>query len=130
MRRTLWPECADEEHYREIDEVLSERPDSVFIAENASGGLCGLLEASIRPWADGCDTRPVGYLEGWYVDPDARSCGVGRALVAAAEKWVKAQGCCQMASDAELSNNVSREAHTALGYEETERVVRYKKNLS
>ena len=35
--------------------------------------------------ADGCTTHPVGYVEGWYVDPDVRRKGVGKALVAAAE---------------------------------------------
>jgi aminoglycoside 6'-N-acetyltransferase I len=34
-----------------------------------------------------------------------------------------------MASDAELWNTISHQAHGALGYEETGRVVQFKKNL-
>jgi aminoglycoside 6'-N-acetyltransferase I len=39
-------------------------------------------------------------------------------------------GCRQMASDAELWNTVSHQAHEALGYQETGRVVTFKKDLS
>jgi aminoglycoside 6'-N-acetyltransferase I len=129
MRKALWKDCADADQEREIDEILRDQTDSVFLVENPEGGLCGFLEASIRPWADGCDTRPVGYIEGWFVDPPLRRRGVGRALVAAAEAWARGQGCRQMASDAELWNTVSHQAHGALGYKETERVVRFKKDL-
>lgn len=44
----------------------------------------GFVEASLRPYAEGCDTRPVGYLEGGYVAPEWRGQGIGRALVEAA----------------------------------------------
>ena len=87
------------------------------------------MEASIRPWAIGCEARPVGYIEGWYVDGDVRRRGVGRALVEAAEAWARSKGCRQMASDAELWNDVSHQAHGALGYREVARLVLFKKDL-
>lgn len=129
MRKALWPECPDEDQAREIDECLKESANAVFVAERPGGGLCGFLEASIRPWANACEHRPVGYIEGWYVDPDARLQGVGRALVEAAEVWARSRGCRQMASDAVLENLVSQQAHGALGYAETERLVLFKKDL-
>jgi aminoglycoside 6'-N-acetyltransferase I len=94
------------------------------------GGLCGFVEASVRPWAVNCEAMPVGYLESWYVDPDRRRQGVGRALVEAAEGWARAHGCRQMASDAELANLLSHQAHARLGYEETARLVLFKKDLA
>jgi aminoglycoside 6'-N-acetyltransferase I len=129
MRKALWEECPDEEQVREIEEISGNDGLEVFFAERPGGGLCGFLEASIRPWADGCETRPVGYIEGWYVDPDMRRRGLGRALVEAAEAWARSRGCHQMASDAELWNEVSHRAHGALGYGETARLVLFKKDL-
>ena len=92
--------------------------------------MCGFLEASLRSRADGCDSTPVGYIEGWYVDEDVRRRGVGRALVEAAEAWARSKGCRQMASDAELWNDVSHQAHGAIGYQETARLVLFKKDLA
>lgn len=53
---------------------------------------------------------PVGYVEAWYVDPDVRRTGYGRALLAAAEAWALRRGCREMASDAQLGNAVSHAA--------------------
>src|SRR5262249_21294722 len=94
-----------------------------------SGGLCGFVEASIRPFVDGCKTRPVGYIEGWFVDAEMRRQGIGRSLVIAAEQWAKAHGCTEMASDAHLENTVSVRAHEALGYEESVRAVHFRKAI-
>ena len=102
---------------------------ATFVAVRPDGSLGGFLEAGIRPYADGCDTSPVGYIEGWYVDPDLRRTGVGGVLVHAAEGWASSLGLTEMASDAEVENGVSLEAHAALGYEEVGRVIQFRKGL-
>jgi aminoglycoside 6'-N-acetyltransferase I len=130
MRRALWQDCPADQQEREIDGILRSNIEEVFFSERPGGSLCGFLEASLRSRADGCDATPVGYIEGWYVDPDVRSRGIGRALVAAAEAWARSHGCRQMASDAELENTGSHRAHAALGYLETDRVVLFKKDLA
>jgi len=71
----------------------------------------------------------VGYLEGWYVEPELRRMGIGRSLVAAAEKWARERQCVEMASDAEVGNESSVAAHLRLGYEETARLVHLRKDL-
>jgi len=129
MRRALWDDCPGERQVREMEETLGSDTEEVFVAERPCGLLCGFLEASLRSRADGCDSTPVGYIEGWYVDDDVRRRGVGRELVQAAEAWARSRGCRQMASDAELWNEVSHRAHGALGYEETARLVLFKKDL-
>jgi aminoglycoside 6'-N-acetyltransferase I len=130
MRRALWDDCPDEQQNREVDELLGSDIEETFFAVRPGGGLCGFLEAALRSRANGCDSTPVGYIEGWYVDPDVRRQGIGRALVAAAEAWARSRGCRQMASDAELWNTLSHQAHAALGYEETGRLVVFKKDLT
>lgn len=130
MRRALWPDCPLEEHQAEMDEIMGSADLAVFVALRDGGQAGGFLEASLRNYAEGCATRPVGYIEGWYVDPEWRQQGVGAALVRAAEAWAVARGCREMASDAEIENTVSHRAHLALGYEEVERLVHFRKWLA
>ncbi len=72
----------------------------------------------------------MGYIEGIFVHPEYRQDAVGRALVAAAEVWAIEQGCTEMASDRQLGNQSSGSFHEALGFEEAERLVCYRKSLS
>jgi predicted N-acetyltransferase YhbS len=139
MRTALWPDDGESEHAEEVTAFLATNTFrwsesflswKVFVAERPAGGLCGFVEASIRPHVDGCATRPVGYVEGWYVDPDERRQGIGRKLVEAAERWAAIQGCKEMASDAHLWNIVSHESHKALGFKEGNRLVHFRKALS
>lgn len=136
LRMALWPESEPDKEAGEIAHFFAVPPrpalpalHAAFVCERPEGGLCGMAEVSLRSYADGCTTAPVGYLEAWYVDPDVRWQGVGRALVAAAEEWARAQGCREMASDADLDNTVSQAAHQRLGYRETGRAVQFCKAL-
>jgi aminoglycoside 6'-N-acetyltransferase I len=130
MRRALWPELADEDEGADAAAWLA-RPDAVVLVAVRPGhvGLGGFAEVGERAYVDGCSTSPVAYLEGWYVDPDLRRQGVGTALIRAAESWSRGRGHREMASDALLENLISQEAHQALGFDEVERAVRYRKTL-
>lgn len=130
LRSLLWDETPEDDHQEEMMDII-EHSDTQFVsvADLGNGHLAGFLEASIRPFVDDCSSENVGYLEGWYVEPAFRRRGIGRELVAAAEKWARVQGCSEMASDAELGNGVSVAAHGNLGYEETSRLVHFRKNL-
>jgi aminoglycoside 6'-N-acetyltransferase I len=120
MRCVLWPEGPEAEHWEEIEEFFANpapaRPAAVLVAEDADGSLVGFVELAIRPYAEGCLTDRVAYLEGWYVAEPRRGTGVGRALVGASEDWGRAQGCSEFASDADPDNGPSISAHTALGF--------------
>jgi aminoglycoside 6'-N-acetyltransferase I len=125
MRTALWPDqiAAD------MAEWLA-RPDTVVIVADASDGqLRGFAEVGERSVADSCDTSPVAYLEGWWVDAAVRRQGVGASLIAAAEAWAMARGFSEFASDTTLDNVGSQEAHVRLGFVEVERAVLYRKVL-
>lgn len=130
LRKLLWDGTSDEDHQNEMFDIVSD-PESQFVAvaDAGSEGLCGFIEASIRPMAEDCESEDVGYLEGWFVEEHARRQGIGRTLVASAENWAREHGCSEMASDAELENVVSLDAHTRLGYSETSRLIHLKKYL-
>jgi aminoglycoside 6'-N-acetyltransferase I len=109
-------------------EHVEKLPSAVFVAEREGGGLSGFLELSVRDYAEGCTGR-VPYIESWYVDEDLRGRDVGRALMQAAESWSRARGYVELASDAELDNVASHDAHRALGFDEVERTVHFRKAL-
>ena len=130
MRNLLWPGHTEAELLAEMGEILSEADEQpVFVAVRLDGRLGGFLEGGTRKYADGCETGPVGYIEGWYVDEDLRQKGVGSQLVRAMESWARALGLTEMASDTWLENETSIAAHGRLGYVEMERLVHFAKKL-
>jgi aminoglycoside 6'-N-acetyltransferase I len=133
LRHALWPEGSEAEHREEIDLFFAGRfprdPWAVLLAEDDDGGVIGLAELSLRPYAEGCRTTPVAYLEGWYVLPEARERGVGRALIAAAESWARTRGCSELASDTAPDNDVSAAAHRASGFVDAGTVRCFRKEL-
>ena len=77
MHQDLWPGSSVEEHIRELTRLLAGKapgafPTAVLVAQEPQGRIVGFVEVGVRSHADGCDpSRPVGYLEGWYVAPAA-----------------------------------------------------------
>jgi len=127
MRLALWPDS-------EIDDLaeLAGRTDSVvLIARAAEDEAIGFAEISLRhDYVNGCDASPVAFLEGLYVEPAHRRQGVAKALVAAGLDWARAQGIAEFASDALLDNAASHAFHAAIGFEETERVVYFRRPIA
>ncbi len=121
LRQELWPDSTAEE----VDQLL-DRPVTaglMLVAEEDGGGLAGFAELGIRNYAEGCLTSPVGYLEGIWVDPDARRSGIARGLVAAGLAWARSQGYREFASDTEWGNEASLAFHRAAGFELAGRIV-------
>jgi aminoglycoside 6'-N-acetyltransferase I len=132
LRRALWPGGTEAEHHGEIDRFFAgdaREPKAVLVAEDVAAGLIGVAELSIRPYAEGCHSDRVAYLEGWFTVPKARGRGVGRALLAAAEEWGRSEGCVEFASGAEADNAVSAAAHRALGFTDVGLVRCFRKDL-
>jgi len=128
MRDALWPAT---DHSHAIDAYFAgeaREPLQVLIAFDDENPI-GFIELSIRPYAEGCETDRVAFVEGWYVDPNSRGTGVGAALIRAAEEWARSQDCTELASDTEADNVSSAAAHRALGFEETAIVRCFRKSL-
>ena len=119
MRLLLWPD----------DDGEDDTGENVLVWEQ-DGIVGGFIIYSLRPWADGCDSRPIPYVEGWFVRENLRRRGIGRALVAAVEDWAREGGFTELGSDAETANRVSLAAHRRLGFEPTERLQLFRKDLA
>ena len=133
LRRALWKDGTESEHAADIASFFdgrSREPVAVLIAEDGHGTALGFVEVSIRAYAEGCTTDRVAYVEGWYVIPEARGRGVGRALIEGAEAWGRSIGCTEFASDAELTNEISAAAHKALGFVEVGQIRCFRKDIA
>ncbi|HVR97342.1 MAG TPA: aminoglycoside 6'-N-acetyltransferase [Thermoanaerobaculia bacterium] len=131
LRHALWPDEAGE-HEEEIASFFAgdrRFMAAVIVAVDARGEVVGFAELSLRKYAEGCSSSPVGFLEGWYVVPEMRRQGVGGALVRAAEAWAREQGCTEFASDTEVENTLSAAAHNALGFEDVGIIRCFRKDL-
>ena len=79
-----------------------------------------LASLAIQMWPDN-DT--AGLTE------EFRSKGIAVELLSECEKWAKDNGCTEFASDCELGNDDSLKFHMAMGFEETNRFICFKKTL-
>jgi GNAT superfamily N-acetyltransferase len=105
-------EMTVEEATRRMAEVRS-NPDHSLIGAEMGGRVVGLLHVFDRP---AIENPREAVVEALVVDQACRRSGVGRMLMAAAERWGSERGCRSVA----LSSNVVRApAHAfyaALGY--------------
>ncbi len=133
LRNALWPCDTVAEHAEEAAaQFLAGHPDgAAFIALDDAGAVTGFAEATLRrDYVDGCETSPVVFLEGVYVLPQARKTGIARLLSNAVAAWGRTTGCTEYASNALLDNHDSHAFHAAIGFQETERVVYFRKRLT
>ena len=130
LRAALWPDTTRDEHEVEMETLLADADRAAaFVSPAESGGLAGFVEVALRPWAEGCTSSPVAYVECIYVAEAERGRGVGEALLRAAEAWAIDRGCREIASDARVDNTSSRSLHRRLGYAESEALVHLCKPL-
>lgn len=131
MRQALWPHVDEADHAQEVSVLLDQDEDegAVFLASDGEG-IVGFLEVSRAPEAPHCSTEPVALLEAWYVEPPSRRSGIGRALVQEAEAWATSWQLREMASDAHADNHASRAAHRAVGFEEADEDVHFRKDVA
>lgn len=128
MRSQLWPPDADDDFAAEVRYII-EVPDQTAFVALVDSNYAGFVEISIRAYADGCKTNNVGYLEGIFVNPEFRRQGISRLLVAECIKWFEKQGCTEMASDAEIDNEISIKMHEALGFQSLKPIIQFTRVL-
>ena len=125
----LWPDHSREEMAEAFAPLLREQDVAVF-GWQEDGCWEAFAQCQLRhDYVEGCETSPVGYLEGIFVREPLRGKGVARALLAQCQAWAKEQGCREFASDCELSNEDSLRFHLATGFQEAGRIICFTKRL-
>ena len=128
MRKGIWPDVPDNYMTFDMDRLLANVDYFVIFACDGDRPI-GLTEAGIRDYGEGCETSPVGYLEGWFVQEEYRGKRIAGLMTQAAENWMREKGCTEVASDTWLDNEPSIRAHVNMGYHEVERLVHFVKRL-
>jgi len=131
LRCAFWDGESEEEHLASLRKfTTTHAPYFAFIAHGEDGKALGFAEVSVRrDYVNGTASSPVLYLEGIFVLPEFRGLGISGQLCRSAEDWGRANGMREFASDSDIDNEVSIKAHLGLGFEETDRVVCFRKAI-
>ena len=124
----MWGGSPDE-RAPEFAELTASSEAACFLAFDDDKAV-GFAQCQLRhDYVEGCETSPVGFLEGVYVDDAHRRSGVARALLSACENWAKSVGCTEFASDCEIDNHDSLAWHLKNGFDEMGRTIWFAKKL-
>lgn len=128
MRMELFPSLDADFNKKELEIIIGSSIFQDFIGY-INDEPAALLELSFRNIVDECLSSPVGYIEGIYIKEKFRGKNYGKKMVEFAEEFFRTNGCTEMASDAEIENTASHKFHLSCGFQETYRIVQFKKNL-
>lgn len=129
MAVQIWDSHTVDELETEFIETLNEK-QSVFFIKYINGLPVGFAQCGLRTdYVEGTESSPVGYLEGIFVKEEYRKNGYAKELLFSCEIWAKEIGCREFASDCEIDNIDSFKFHMAMGFDEANRIICFKKRL-
>lgn len=113
----------------EFENIIKNNNSVVYLFE-VNCNPVAFAQCSLRfDYVEGTSTSPVGYLEGVYVLKEYRKQGIAKQLVKLCEQWASKKGCVQFASDCEITNSQSYNFHIAVGFEEANKIICFKKEI-
>lgn len=129
MAVQMWDSHTVDELETEFCETLKSE-NAVFFIKYENSAPVGFAQCGLRTdYVEGTESSPVGYLEGIFVCEDYRKKGYAKELLEACEKWTKSMGCTEFASDCELDNTNSLKFHMAMGFDEANRIICFRKDI-
>ena len=125
----MWTDHDPADMAKEFRELVKNEEAACFI-KYVDGKPVAFAQCQLRhDYVEGTESSPVGYLEGIFVSEGYRKKGYAAQLLSECEKWAKEKGCREFASDCELDNADSLGFHMALGFEEANRIICFRKGL-
>jgi len=129
MAVQMWDSHTVDELETEFVETLNDKQSEFFI-KYVNDLPVGFAQCGLRTdYVEGTESSPVGYLEGIFVKEEYRKNGYAKELLFACEIWAKEIGCSEFASDCEIDNIDSFKFHMAMGFDEANRIICFKKRL-
>jgi ribosomal protein S18 acetylase RimI-like enzyme len=105
-----------------IAQRLTKGDAVIFLAEDAGKAL-GFVQ--LYPSLASISTRPIWILYDLFVAPDARTTGVGRALMERARQHGEETKACQIILETATDNLKAQRLYEKLGYKRDEEFFRY-----
>lgn len=125
----MWKNHTLDELTKEFEDIIKYKESAIFLL-SINNQVVGFAQCQLRhDYVEGTDSRPVGYLEGIYIEQEFRHKGYAKELLTRCEEWAKEKGCSEFASDCELDNNISLGFHLNMGFTEVNRIICFAKQL-
>ena len=125
----MWKDNTVMDLEKEFEELIA-NDKAVCFMKYVDDKAIGFSQCQLRTdYVEGTETSPVGYLEGIFIVEKYRHSGYAKELLRECEKWAKEKNCSEFASDCELDNNDSLNFHMAMGFEEANRIICFRKDL-
>ena len=129
MAVQLWESHTVDELEADFVEILHDKKSAFFI-KYINTLPVGFAQCGLRTdYVEGTESSPVGYLEGIFIKEGYRGKGYAKELLLHCETWAKNMGCTEFASDCELDNLGSYKFHLAMGFDEANRIICFKKKI-
>ncbi len=112
---------------RRLADVERHGAAAALVAEGADGMLLGWIHVQT---VHGIESDPHAEVGGLVVDEAARRRGVGRALMAAVERWAAAQGLREVALRSNVIRDDAHAFYRGLGYDCPKTQHRFRKRLA
>lgn len=129
LANQLWPSHSLNDLEEEFKNIITK--NTTFFIYYEGGAPIAFAQVSLRnDYVEGTNSSPVAYLEGIFVEKHYRNKGIAKKLIKKCEIWAKQNCCQQMASDCELINTESYNFHLSCGFEEVNRIICFKKELT
>ncbi|MBQ8782828.1 MAG: GNAT family N-acetyltransferase [Clostridia bacterium] len=125
----MWNKYTIKELEEDFCEIIS-NSNAVCFIKYVNDTPIGFAQCQLRhDYVEGTHSSPVGYLEGIFISKEHQHNGYAKELLHKCELWAKEKGCTEFASDCEFDNSDSFNFHMAMGFEEANRIICFKKKL-
>lgn len=103
-----------EEVRKRLSQMQDAKQHAVFVAEILTGQVAGWIGIGVFR---AVELETFAEITGLIVDEDTRSCGIGKMLLDAADKWARRVGCPVISVRSNVTRDRAHQFYTNNGYE-------------